>query len=123
MSYCKIIINGRLTRDVEIKTTPAGKNVAHFSLAYDTGWGEYKKTSFVECYAFGKTGEFICKFFKKGGGGIFEGVLELEQWEDSQTRKTRSKHKVNVGACSFADGNRVETKGMAEVDSQNSVEF
>lgn len=45
---------GRLGRDAEVKTLESGKKLINFSIAVDTGWGENKKTLWVECSKFGE---------------------------------------------------------------------
>lgn len=62
---------GRLTKDVEIRYS-TGENanaVARFSLAvnrrFKNAEGNYD-ADFINCVAFGKTAEFIEKYFKKG---------------------------------------------------------
>jgi Single-stranded DNA-binding protein len=64
-----VTILGRLTRDVELKQTNGG-TVARFSLAngYRKKQGsEYvEATNFIDCVAFGKTGEAIQKYVSKG---------------------------------------------------------
>lgn len=59
---------GRLTRDPEIRYTDGGSSVAKFSIAVDR---RFKKegqpdADFPNCTAFGKTAEFIEKYFKQG---------------------------------------------------------
>lgn len=64
----KVILVGRLTKDVEIRTS--GENVfSRFSVAANRPFknkdGEYD-ADFPNCVAFGKTAEFIEKYFRKG---------------------------------------------------------
>jgi len=103
MSSCICIVTGRLTRDVELSTIPSGTAVANFGIAYETGWGDNKKPSFVDCVAWGKTAEFIAQYFGKGKPIYIEASLEQDHWEDKQTMQKRSKHKFNVSAARFLD--------------------
>jgi len=66
----KIILMGRLTRDPEVRYSsyPEPINIVKFTLAVNR---RFKKNNepeadFFECVAFGKTGEFVSKYFKKG---------------------------------------------------------
>lgn len=64
------ILMGRLTRDVEIRYSQ-GSDVAvgRFTLAVERDYqkqGEERGTDFISCVAFGKTAEFIEKYFKQG---------------------------------------------------------
>ena len=61
----KIDVMGRLTRDPELKTTPAGVPVASFTIAVDRDFAEggEKKTDCIDCVAWRQTGEFVSKYF------------------------------------------------------------
>ncbi|MCF0112717.1 MAG: single-stranded DNA-binding protein [Bacilli bacterium] len=64
-----IVIVGRLTRDPEIRTTPAGMSVASFTLASDDsrrGPNGEKQTVFIPVSVFGKPSEVVGKFTRKG---------------------------------------------------------
>lgn len=55
---------GRLTGAPESKTTQSGTNVCSFSVAVN---GSNKEdVQFIRCRAFGKTAEFVAKYFTKG---------------------------------------------------------
>ena len=59
---------GRLTRDPDVRYTDGGTTVARFTLAVDR---RFKKdggdeADFISCVAFGKTAEFLEKWFRKG---------------------------------------------------------
>ena len=61
-------LTGRLTRDPEVRYTDNGHTIARFTLAVDR---QYKSDNgptadFINCKAFGKTAEFIEKYFWKG---------------------------------------------------------
>lgn len=54
---------GRFTKDPDTRYTTDGKAVSRFTIAVDR-WGE--GADFISCVAFGKTAEFIEKYFRKG---------------------------------------------------------
>lgn len=73
----KVILMGRLTRDPEVRYN-GDKAVARFSLAVDR---KYKQdggqaADFPNCVAFGKTAEFVEKWFKQGLKIALEGRLQ-----------------------------------------------
>lgn len=81
----KVILSGRLTHDVEIKTTQSGTAVAQFSLAVERSFsrqGEEKKTDFITCVAWGKTAEFIGRYFGKGRSIAIIGNLRTRTYDD-----------------------------------------
>lgn len=89
-----ITIMGRLTRDPELRTTPAGISVASFSIAVDRDFankdsGE-RETDFIDCVAWRQTGEFVSKYFYKGSMAVVSGRLQIRQWEDKEGNKRRS---------------------------------
>lgn len=67
----KIFLDGRLTRDPEMRHTQNGTAVASFSIAVDRDFkdkqsGE-KVTDFVDIVAWRSTAEFVDKYFSKAG--------------------------------------------------------
>ena len=61
-------LTGRFTRDPEIRYTDGGLSIARFTLAVDRRFRQEGGPSadFIGCIAFGKTAEFIEKYFSKG---------------------------------------------------------
>ena len=60
-----ITLMGRLVRDPELRRTGSGVAVASFTIAVDRDIADKqsgeKKTDFIDCVAWGQTGEFITK--------------------------------------------------------------
>lgn len=104
-----ISIAGRLTKDVELRRTNSGKAVASFTLAVDRDFGQngQKETDFIECTAWGSTGEFVSKYFSKGKMAIVSGRLQIRKWEDKNGNKRTSPEVVadNVYFCEKKDSN------------------
>jgi single-strand DNA-binding protein len=74
----KVILSGRITKDIEIKQTPGGATVTQFSLAVERNFaklGEDRQTDFITCVAWNKTAEFIGKYFGKGRSIVVIGQL------------------------------------------------
>lgn len=55
----------RLARDAELKS-PNGKTMVSFAAACESGWGERKKTTFVDCTLWGERGAKLADYLKKG---------------------------------------------------------
>ncbi len=87
----KVIEIGRLTRDPEVRYT-SGDNamcIARFSIAVPrrkTKDGN-DETDFFNCVAFGKTGEFIEKYFTKGVKIVIEGHLQSGSYTNKEGQK------------------------------------
>lgn len=81
----RIVLAGRLTRDIELKVSESGSEYCNFSLAVDRRFkdksGE-KKADFINCVCFGKTASFLNTYFKKGDGVVLEGRLESNKYVD-----------------------------------------
>ena len=85
-----IIITGRLTKDPELRMTQSQKDVASFTLAVDRDFqaqGEQRETDFIPCVAWGKTAEFVSKWFTKGSMAQVTGRLQLRKWTDRDGNK------------------------------------
>ncbi len=109
MNLNKVLLGGRLTRDPEMKYTPKGMAVCEFGVAVNRTWksesGEKKEeVTFLDVTFFGKTGEAIAQYLKKGQPIFIEGRLNLDQWDDKQTGAKRSKVKVVGESFQFVGG-------------------
>lgn len=88
-----IVLMGRLTRDPELRRTPAGKAVASFSLAVDRDYkpeGGERETDFIDIVAWGNTAEFVSKYFSKGRMAVVSGRLQIRSWTDNTGNKRRA---------------------------------
>ena len=88
----KVIIIGRFTRDPEIKYS-TGENAtatARFSLAVNRRFknkeGNYD-ADFINCVAFGKTAEFIEKYFTKGMAIGITGRIQTGSYTNKEGQK------------------------------------
>ena len=114
--FSKAIITGNLTRDPELRTTPNGANVCSFSVAvnrvYRDSNGEQKEdVSFIDCSAWGKLGEMINQYAKKGTGVLVSGRLDQRSWEDKTTGGKRSRVEIVVEDFNFTGSGRDNNSG------------
>lgn len=101
---------GRLTREPELKYTPAGKAVVSFKLAVDRSYqkqGEERKADFPNCVAWGKTAEFVANYFGKGQMMALTGRIETRSWEADG--KTNYATEVIAEEVYFADSKKSES--------------
>lgn len=103
-NYNKVILMGNLTRDPEMGYTPNQTPVTNFGLAVNRKYGQHEETAFVDCTAFGKTGELVNQFLHKGEAVHCEGRLRYSKWT-AQDGSNRSKLEVVVENIHFL-GNR-----------------
>jgi single-strand DNA-binding protein len=57
---------GRLTKDAEYRTLASGKGVLTMSVAVNTGYGDYKKTTYIKAQLWGERGSKIAAYLLKG---------------------------------------------------------
>jgi len=95
--YNKVILLGNLTRDPELRYTPAGLAVCEFPLAVNHRYrlnDEVKEeVCFIEIVAFGKVGEHSKNLLQKGAQALVDGRLSQRRWEHPEG-KQRSKYEV-----------------------------
>lgn len=80
-----VAIMGRFVKDPELKTTNSGKSVCSFRLANDSGYKNAdgsSQTNWLDVVAWGKTAEFVCKYFPKGSLIAIDGRLQTRQYQD-----------------------------------------
>jgi single-strand DNA-binding protein len=81
----KVIISGRLTKDIELRYTQTQMPVTSFSLALDRGKdkdGNNKGADYPNCIAFGKTAETLQKWTSgKGARIMIEGRIQTGNYE------------------------------------------
>lgn len=128
MAFNKIILMGNLTRDPELRSTTSGSSVTSFALAVNRTWnnaqGErQEETSFIDCEAWGRTGETIAKYVSKGRQLLVSGRLRQDTWQDKDTGKNRSTLRVVVEEFSFvSDGNRGGASSTSSSQSEPVVD-
>ena len=110
-----VVLMGNLTRDPELRRTPAGLAVADIGLAvsekYKSKAGEEtESTCFVDIVAWGKQAEACAEHLAKGSAVAVEGRLQLDQWQTAAGEK-RYKLKVRATSVQFISSPRRETEG------------
>lgn len=123
--FSKVILMGNLTRDIEIRTTPSGQSVANFTLAVSRSWkgadGQNQdQTSFIDCVAWGKSGEILAQYVQKGNPLLVSGRLDQRSWDDKETGKKRSSVEVYVEDFNFVGGGRGDSQESSAPRSQGA---
>ncbi len=99
----KVILMGRITRELELKQTPQGVPVLSFTVAVDRNFvkqGEERQADFINCVAWRQQAEFITKYFGKGRMIAIEGNLRTRTYDDQNGNK-RYVTEVYVDSVSF----------------------
>ena len=87
----KVILMGRLTRDPEVRYSQGATAtaIARFSIAVDRRFkrdGE-PDADFINCVAFGRTGEFIERYGHKGTKFVVEGRIQTGSYTNRDGQK------------------------------------
>lgn len=111
----KVVLVGRLTRDVELRTNDAEIKIARFNVAvsrnYKNKEGKYD-ADFISCVAYRNTAEFVGKYFHKGDGIIVEGRIQTGSYEKDGVIKYTTDVVVE----------NVEFNGKAKEDTEEVAE-
>lgn len=114
MAMNKILLQGRLTKDPEIRLTSKNDKVARFTIAVDRDFNR-EETDFINCVAFKATAAFIESYFAKGDMILVAGRLHMQQYttKDGSNRTAAEVLTDNVWFC----GGKGKTKD-ASTDAQ-----
>ena len=102
-----VVLSGRLTADVELKTTPSGVPVCTFTIANDTGFGENKTTHFINIVAWRQRAEMVAKHFNKGSLIGIEGAIQTRKYTDKDGNK-RTVFEVVANNIQFLEPKKVD---------------
>ncbi|MBI2097260.1 MAG: single-stranded DNA-binding protein [Candidatus Sungbacteria bacterium] len=116
MNLNKVMILGNLTRDPELRQTPAGQPVCTFDVATNRVWlspsGEKnQKTEFHRIVAWGRLAEICGQYLAKGRLVFVEGRVETRSWQDKESGAKR--YRTEIIAESMQMGPRTSASGGA----------
>jgi len=77
----RVVLTGRLTKDLELKKTNSNKSVIQCSLAVD---GYNKHTDFINIVVWNQSAEYLSKYAKKGDLIALEGRLSTRSYDGKQ---------------------------------------
>ena len=121
--FSKAIITGNVVRDPELRATSGGNQVCSFSVAVNYNYvqnGEKKEqVSYINCSAWGKAGEIIAQYAKKGTGILVSGRLSQRAFED-KTGAKRSATEIVVEDFNFLGGAGEGSSSRSYTPSSNN---
>lgn len=117
----KVILMGRLTKEPETRYTQGNTPMAisRYTLAVSRRFhreGE-PEADFINCVAFGKGGEFVERFFKKGQMVSVVGRLQVRSWDDKDGTKRWSTEVVTEEHY-FAESKKSESYTAQSVEQK-----
>ena len=98
---------GRLTRDPELRYTPAGKGVCKFGIAINRTYKNQEgnnvdETLFINVTTWGKQAENCSQYLKKGRRVAINGEIRSNNWQDKDGNK-RVSYEINARTVQFLD--------------------
>lgn len=106
-SLNKVFLIGNLTRDPSQRFLPSGQGIAEFGIAtnrkYTVNGEKREEVAFIDCEAWGPTGDAAAKYLRKGAPAFIEGRLKFEQWTTKEGEK-KSRLKVVAENIQFLMG-------------------
>ena len=125
MSLNEITIMGRLVRDPEQRYTVTGKSVTSFTLAvdrtYKTKSENDQTTDFIPVVAWGKSGENVAKYIKKGNRLLVMGRLQTRDYLNKNNEKRRISEVV-ARRVQFIDRPAIPKETLSEPEPNTSFE-
>lgn len=120
MDLNRASIIGRVTNDIESRTTPNGQTVVSFSVATNFRWTDaagvkQDKAEFHNIVAWRKLAETIAQYLKKGSRVYIEGRLQTRSWDDQNGIK---KYRTEIIADSMI---MLDSKGQTLTTGQEVV--
>ena len=114
----KVFLQGNLTEDAELRATQ-NSSVLKMRVAvnerYKTGDGDWKeKVEFINVDLWGKRGEALSEYLKKGSSVLIEGSITTDSWDDKDSGKKRYSTSVrahNIILTGGGGGSRDDDRG------------
>lgn len=106
----RMILQGRLCADPEMRRTQNGTAVCSFRVAWSETVKERETKLFLNCVAWQGTAEMICKYFRKGKELAVEGRLSTREYDDRDGNR-RSVTEMTVDRVHFC-GKNDDAQGM-----------
>ena len=117
-----MILIGRLTADPEIRQTKSGKTVASYRMAVDRNVKTegQPEADFINCTAWGKTGEFAEKYLHKGMKIAIEGRIQTGSYEKDGVKHYTTdiivdRHEFCESKRSSESGGAAPEQGFSEI--------
>ncbi len=127
MNLNKVMLVGRLTRDVETRNTPAGQTVATISMATNRFWKDKNgqrqdQTEFHNVVLWGRLAEIAGQYLSKGQEAYVEGRLQTRKYtaKDGTERRVTEIVAENMQLGSRAQGQSSDTPSSASSFQSNT---
>lgn len=89
----KVLLQGRLTAEPEVKKTQVGKSVCSFTLAVNRNYGS--ATDFIRCVAWMEIAELMSRFCHKGDMLVCAGSLQVRSYDAKEGKRSVTEVKID----------------------------
>ena len=117
----KVIVSGRITNDLELRTTASDKHFVAFNIAVNEGSGENQTTHFFNVNAWEANADFLIKYMEKGRKLLIEGSLKTSQYEKEGKKYTNIY--ILASHFDFMDSKKEEKEEEKEFERPDEVVF
>ncbi|RKB63467.1 Single-stranded DNA-binding protein A [Listeria monocytogenes] len=121
----RVVLVGRLTKDPDLRYTPAGAAVATFTLAvnrpFKNGQGE-QEADFINCVVWRKPAENVANFLKKGSMAGVDGRVQTRNYEDKDGKRVFVTEVV-AESVQFLEPKNNNTGGSTSNNYQGEVNY
>lgn len=117
------VIEGNVVADAETRHFGTKGIETSFTIANNYGFGDYKKTVFINCKLYGERGPKICDYIRKGSHIIVTGPVFIDSYEKEGQKKYITYVKVEeISLDSKKQSPGTEAKQSYEKTSLNNYE-
>jgi single-strand DNA-binding protein len=117
----RVVMVGRLTRDVELRSLPSGRSVASLRIACNSSRKDGDQTTerpnYFDVTVYGTSAESVARYTGKGSRVGIDGRLEWREWETAEQQR-RQAVSVVADVVQFLDGRGGRTE---KADSDEDV--
>lgn len=117
-----LIFTDHLGKDAEQRFLQNGDSIVSFSVPCSSGFGDKKKTAWVRCSMFGKRGESVFQYLKKGTLVGVAGEFAMNEWEKDGVKNSMPECRVSELSL-LGSRQSSETKTTASIGSSDAPDF
>ncbi|ENI2709707.1 single-stranded DNA-binding protein [Listeria monocytogenes] len=121
----RVVLVGRLTKDPDLRYTPAGAAVATFTLAVNrtfTNQNGEREADFIQCVVWRKPAENAANFLKKGSMAGVDGRVQTRNYEGNDGKRVYVTEIV-AESVQFLEPKLNAVEGSTPNNNQNEANY
>ncbi|HHX9010278.1 TPA: single-stranded DNA-binding protein [Listeria monocytogenes] len=121
----RVVLVGRLTKDPDLRYTPAGAAVATFTLAVNrafTNQNGEREADFIQCVVWRKPAENAANFLKKGSLTGVDGRVQTRNYEGNDGKRVYVTEIV-AESVQFLEPKQNAVEGSTPNNNQNEANY